>query len=77
MFDDEQVAANNMMHTLKHPTAGDLKVLAPPVRLDEGGFAPAAATAALGSETDSILRAMGFDDDQIEALIAAGVTRRA
>lgn len=76
MFDDPQAEANAMFHTLEHPTAGDLKVLSPPVRLDEEGFTPAAPTAAFGSETESVLLELGFSLTQIDELVAGKVTHR-
>ena len=76
MFDDPQAEANAMFHTLEHPTAGDLKVLSPPVRLDEEGFTPAAPTAAFGSETESVLLELGFSLAQIDELVAGKVTHR-
>lgn len=76
LFDDPQVEANQMFHLLEHPTAGDLKVLSPPVRLGEDGFTPASATAAFGSETKSILSDLGFSQAQIDELVDANVTHR-
>ncbi|MDA1076830.1 MAG: CoA transferase [Proteobacteria bacterium] len=74
LFDDPQARANGMFHLLHHPSAGDLTVLSPPVRLNEGGFIAAPATAALGSETESILADLGFSGSDVDALVAAGVT---
>ena len=69
-------AANEMFHTLRHPLAGDVTVLAPPLRLGEDGFTPAGPTAPLGSETDAILGELGFSAEEIGKLVGAGVTRR-
>jgi crotonobetainyl-CoA:carnitine CoA-transferase CaiB-like acyl-CoA transferase len=76
LFDDPQAEANHMFHTLEHPTAGNVRVLSPPVRLEEDGFRPAPATAAFGSETESILLALGFSEAQIGDLVDANVTHR-
>ena len=76
LFDDPQAEANQMFHMLEHPTAGDFKVLSPPVRLEEDGFTPASATAAFGSETKSILSDLGFSQAQIDELVDANVTHR-
>ena len=65
-----------MFHTLSHPAIGDVKVLAPPVKLDSGGFRPAPPTAAFGSETNALLDELGFSAERIDALVAAGVTHR-
>ena len=76
LFEDTQPAANRMFHLLRHPTAGDVTVLSPPVSLDDGGFQPAEPTAAFGSETQAILEDLGFSDSAMQALIDAGVTHR-
>ena len=76
LFEDEQTEANGFFHTIRHPAAGEIKALSPPLDLDEYGFAPAPATAAFGSETQDILTASGFSPDEIDALVKAGVTHR-
>ena len=75
LFDDEQVAANGMLHRLPHPTAGDFTVLAPPVAVDGDGFRPGAAMQPFASETRAILAELGFSAADIDALVAAHVTR--
>jgi crotonobetainyl-CoA:carnitine CoA-transferase CaiB-like acyl-CoA transferase len=75
LADDPQVTANGFVHDVEHPTVGAVRVLAPPVRLDGGGFVPAPATAAFASETYAILTELGFDEDDIEELINSGATR--
>ena len=74
LFDDDQATANGMFHVLPHPTAGDVTVLAPPVRLDGDGFTAGYPIAPFGSETESLLGEIGIDADQAAALIEAGVT---
>ena len=76
LFDDPQTEANKMFHLLNHPTAGTLKVLAPPMSLDEAGFVPGKPTAALGSETDAILEKLGFSPVEIDRLVDGKVTHR-
>jgi len=76
LFDDPQAEANDMFHILEHPSAGRFKVLSPPVRLEDGGFKPAPATAEFGSETESILAELGFSGAQIDELVSGKVTHR-
>ncbi|MCZ6886971.1 MAG: CoA transferase [Gammaproteobacteria bacterium] len=76
MFEDPQAQANDMFHILEHPTVGPVKVLSPPVRLDGEGFKSGAATAPLGSETQSILENLGFSPEEVDALASANVTHR-
>ena len=75
MFEDEQARANGMFHWLRHPSAGDFTVLSPPVSLDGEGFRPRAATAPFASETRAILGDLGFSAAEVDALVAADVTR--
>ena len=75
LFDDAQANANGMFHRLRHAEAGDFTVLAPPLALDGGGFRPREATAAFASQTRAILRELDFSNDEIDALVAADVTR--
>ncbi len=77
IFEDEQAIANDMFYILDHPTAGRLKAMSPTIKLDGGGFRPLAATPTFASETASLLTQLGFSSDEIDALVAAGVTSRA
>ena len=75
MFEDDQTRANGFLYDLPHPALGPVRVLAPPVKLDGEGFRPGAATPPFGSETRAILAAAGFTEGEIDALVAAKVTR--
>jgi crotonobetainyl-CoA:carnitine CoA-transferase CaiB-like acyl-CoA transferase len=75
MFEDEQTLANGFLYDLPHPALGPVRVLAPPVKLDGDGFRPGAATPPFGSETRALLREAGFSESDVDALIAANVTR--
>jgi crotonobetainyl-CoA:carnitine CoA-transferase CaiB-like acyl-CoA transferase len=75
LFDDEQARANGFFHDLPHPALGPVRVLAPPVKLDGGGFQPGTPTPAFASQTRAILGELGFDAPAIDALLAAKVTR--
>jgi CoA:oxalate CoA-transferase len=75
LLDDEQPLANGMLHDLTHPALGRIRVLAPPLAMDGGGFVPATATSAFGSETRAILGDLGLSNADVEALLAEGATR--
>lgn len=75
MFDDEQPRANDMFHDLPHPALGNVRLLAPPVWMDEDGFQPGPPSAPFASEARSILASLGFDDGAIGGLVDDGVTR--
>ncbi|HEV8583915.1 MAG TPA: CoA transferase [Methylomirabilota bacterium] len=72
ILDDPQPAANDMFHRFAHQTLGPVTVLGPPVRVDEGGFAPGPVTPPFGSETRAILEWAGFAAADLERLLAGG-----
>lgn len=75
MLDDPQVLANEMVYDLDHPAIGPVRAVAPPVKLDGGGFRPSPATPPFGSEARAILRSLGFAASDVETFVADGVTR--
>ena len=77
LLDDPQVLANGLVHDLSHPALGPVRVLAPPLELDGGGFVPAPATAAFGSETLPLLESLGFSRAEAQSLLETGVTQGA
>ena len=75
ILDDPQAAANDMLYDLEHPQIGPVRILAPPVALDQDGFRKPPATKPFASETREILSELGFDDSQIGGFVDSGVTR--
>ena len=75
LFDDEHARANDMFHTFRHPEAGDVTALSPPVKLDGEGFRPQPPTPSFATQTRAILGEIGFSKAETDALIDAGVTR--
>jgi len=75
ILDDPQAAANDMLYDLDHPQIGPVRVLAPPVALDEHGFRQPEATKPFASETRAILVELGFVESEINQLVESGVTR--
>ena len=73
ILDDEQPAANGMLHHFMHPSLGPVTVLGPAVGLDEDGFTPGPPTAAFGSEARTILEWAGFPAAEVDRLVATGV----
>ena len=76
LFDDPHAHANRMFHDMVHPTAGTVRVLGPPVELDQDGFQPSPPTATFGSDTNQILRELGFDEFAIEELVKNEIVYR-
>ena len=71
-LDNPFVTEEGRLQTLRHPSAGDYRMVAPPVRCP-GDDAPARPAPALGAHTDEVLRGLGYDAARIEALRAAKV----
>ena len=71
-LDNPFVTDEGRLQTLRHPSAGDYRMVAPPVRCP-GDDAPARPAPALGAHTDELLRGLGYDAARIEALRAAKV----
>jgi crotonobetainyl-CoA:carnitine CoA-transferase CaiB-like acyl-CoA transferase len=64
--------ASGLVTDVEHPTFGDHPRLTPLVTLsDSGGVTGAGST--VGQHTDQVLRALGYADDRIAVLRAAGV----
>ncbi|HJN93222.1 MAG TPA: CoA transferase [Dehalococcoidia bacterium] len=76
LFADDHPNATGMFHDLDHPILGNVRLLAPPVKLDGDGFRPGPATAPFATEARDILSTLGFDAAQIDALIEAKVSRQ-
>jgi crotonobetainyl-CoA:carnitine CoA-transferase CaiB-like acyl-CoA transferase len=70
-LDNPFVAENDCLQSLMHPSAGEYRLVAPPVRSSEP--APARPAPALGEHTDALLGALGYDQERLRALRAAKV----
>ena len=77
LLDDPQTQANRMLHDLEHPAVGPIRLLAPPLALDQDGFQPREAAAPFASQTREILAELGFAESRINELIDAGATKEA
>jgi crotonobetainyl-CoA:carnitine CoA-transferase CaiB-like acyl-CoA transferase len=69
---DPQVQYNRTTVSFEHPQAGTVTVLGHPVMYD--GERPGVRTPppALGGHTRDVLASLGYDDERIDALVAAG-----
>lgn len=69
---DPQIAANNMVIEMTHPTAGPLRLLGTPARLHATPPQHQRAPAALGEHTAEILTELGYTTEQIQTLAQEG-----
>ncbi|HDS02412.1 MAG TPA: CoA transferase [Firmicutes bacterium] len=68
VFEDPQVQHREMMITLPHPTAGEVKLVGSPIKMSETPVSYDKAPPLLGEHTDSILGELGYAPDEIKTL---------
>ena len=73
LLEDPQVLENGFVTTVDHPLMGPVRMASPQIQMSETPLRATAASPTLGEHTDEVLRALGYDDDRIAALRAAGV----
>ena len=69
---DPQLAAREMVQRVEHATAGLIPLLGFPIKLSATPGAIRRAPPTLGQDTVAVLRELGFDSEEIDALRASG-----
>ena len=67
------MVANRYAEVVDHPAHGPVRTFAPPVRMQPARVGRPGPSPALGADTEAVLRAAGYGDDELGALLAAGV----
>ncbi|MCF8567953.1 CoA transferase [Alicyclobacillus tolerans] len=70
---DPQVQHNDLIQTIHHPTAGELKVIGIPVKMSETPGTIRLAPPAVGEHTDQVLSEYGYTDEEIQAFHENGI----
>ena len=70
---DPQVAHNDLIQTIEHPTAGTIKVIGMPVQFSETPGTIRLVPPRVGEHTDAVLAEIGFTSEQIQALHREGI----
>jgi len=74
VFSDPQILARQMTATVAHPTAGDVRMVASPMRLSNTPCQITQPPPLLGEHTDAVLREkLGYNTEQIERLHEKGI----
>ncbi|HID33379.1 MAG TPA: CoA transferase, partial [Anaerolineae bacterium] len=72
-LNDPHIRARGMVLRMEHPVAGGVQMLANPMHLSDTPVSYRLAPPTLGQHTDETLRELGYDDNAIARLRAAGV----
>jgi crotonobetainyl-CoA:carnitine CoA-transferase CaiB-like acyl-CoA transferase len=73
LVDDPQARAIGMFTEIDHPVAGRFETLAAPFTLSSSAVAVQGPAPDVGQHTGEVLRGLGVDEEQIAALVQAGV----
>ncbi|WP_368652545.1 CaiB/BaiF CoA transferase family protein [Ornithinibacillus sp. 4-3] len=75
ILEDEHIKYREMVVEKEHPTVGNLRMLGIPVKLSRTPGEINTVPPGLGEHSDSVLKDLGYSDEEITALKEAGVTK--
>jgi crotonobetainyl-CoA:carnitine CoA-transferase CaiB-like acyl-CoA transferase len=68
VFREPQLLENEIIMSMDHPEAGEIKAMGIPVQLSANPTRPGSPAPSLGQHTDEVLRELGYDDVEAQAL---------
>jgi crotonobetainyl-CoA:carnitine CoA-transferase CaiB-like acyl-CoA transferase len=74
-LEEPQVAARSMVHTMTHTTAGELRLIANPLKFSRTPVRYALPPPTLGQHTRQILETLGYGQADIQTLLAEGIVQ--
>ena len=77
VFDHPQIVARGVVKEVEHPRLGKMRAVRNPVLFDHDGPDLARHAPMLGEHSEEILQELGYAAAEIQALVAAGVTKLA
>lgn len=75
LYDDEHVAAQELIVTLDHPLVGKVRLPNSPIRMSGADTGSRLPSPVLGQHTREVLAELGYEDAEIGAFEAAGTVR--
>lgn len=70
---ERQITARSMLREIRHPTAGKVKIVGPPLHIDGSPLEISKVPPRLGEDTWDVLRSLDFSDQDIRDLVGRGV----
>ncbi|MFA1612485.1 CaiB/BaiF CoA transferase family protein [Halobellus rubicundus] len=70
---DQHLQERGTIQTIENPNGDEVKAVSPPIRLSEAPATQSSAPPQLGENSREVLRECGYNEDDIESLLAEGV----